>query len=186
MNSSSDLGKVCVCSSLKGEVLGSCKDFRINNFTQDKLGIMRLGLGSSCVQFHREASGNGLLHQSLFCPQWQFVVSMLHISSEEEWTIVLDWSGSVDSLALHCYTSFWILCIFIVFLFLLIYLDFILVSRAGQGRGCWYCWSLWEWWLRPWWWWGACSSDRRWCGGGTRVWWACWETSGTWLNINYM
>ncbi|XP_060763764.1 condensin-2 complex subunit H2 isoform X2 [Neoarius graeffei] len=45
--------------SCKGEVLGSCKDFRINNFTQDKLGIMRLGLGSSCVQFHREASGQG-------------------------------------------------------------------------------------------------------------------------------
>ncbi|XP_053497955.1 condensin-2 complex subunit H2 isoform X1 [Ictalurus furcatus] len=45
--------------SIKGEVLGSCKDFRINNFTPDTLGILRLGLGSSCVQFHREASGNG-------------------------------------------------------------------------------------------------------------------------------
>ncbi|MCI4382186.1 hypothetical protein PGIGA_G00260450 [Pangasianodon gigas] len=45
--------------SLKGEVLGSCKDFRINNFTQDTMGIMRLGLGFSCVQFHREASGQG-------------------------------------------------------------------------------------------------------------------------------
>ncbi|KAK2834687.1 hypothetical protein Q7C36_015388 [Tachysurus vachellii] len=45
--------------SLKGEVLGSCKDFRINNFTQDMMGILRLGLGSSCVQFNREASGLG-------------------------------------------------------------------------------------------------------------------------------
>ncbi|KAI5100196.1 condensin-2 complex subunit H2, partial [Silurus meridionalis] len=41
--------------SHKGEVLGSCKDFRINNFTQDTMGIMSLGLGSSCVQFNREA-----------------------------------------------------------------------------------------------------------------------------------
>ncbi|XP_076862565.1 condensin-2 complex subunit H2 [Brachyhypopomus gauderio] len=32
--------------SLKGEVLGSCKDFRINNFTLDALGIIRLGLNS--------------------------------------------------------------------------------------------------------------------------------------------
>ncbi|XP_053541612.1 condensin-2 complex subunit H2 isoform X1 [Ictalurus punctatus] len=45
--------------SIKGEVLGSCKDFWMNNCTPDTLGIMRLGLGSSCVQFHREASGNG-------------------------------------------------------------------------------------------------------------------------------
>ncbi|TSK13570.1 Condensin-2 complex subunit H2 [Bagarius yarrelli] len=43
--------------SLKGEVLGSCKDFRINNFTQDMMGILHLG--SSCVQFHKEASGHG-------------------------------------------------------------------------------------------------------------------------------
>ncbi|KAF5901677.1 condensin-2 complex subunit H2-like [Clarias magur] len=45
--------------SFKGEVLGSCKDFRINNFTQDLMGIMRLGLGSSCVQFPKEALGQG-------------------------------------------------------------------------------------------------------------------------------
>ncbi|KAK1789530.1 hypothetical protein P4O66_015451, partial [Electrophorus voltai] len=37
--------------SLKGEVLGSCKDFRINNFTLDTLGIIRLGLNS----FQKEA-----------------------------------------------------------------------------------------------------------------------------------
>ncbi|KAM9495912.1 condensin-2 complex subunit H2 isoform 1-T2 [Clarias gariepinus] len=45
--------------SFKGEVLGSCKDFRINNFTQDSMGIMRLGLCFSCVQFHKDASGQG-------------------------------------------------------------------------------------------------------------------------------
>uniref|UniRef100_A0A4W4EG46 Condensin-2 complex subunit H2 n=1 Tax=Electrophorus electricus TaxID=8005 RepID=A0A4W4EG46_ELEEL len=40
--------------SLKGEVLGSCKDFRINNFTLDTLGIIRLGLNS----FQKEAPGD--------------------------------------------------------------------------------------------------------------------------------
>ncbi|XP_017561892.1 condensin-2 complex subunit H2 isoform X2 [Pygocentrus nattereri] len=37
--------------SLKGEVLGSCKDFRINNFTMDALGIICLGRNSSCTHF---------------------------------------------------------------------------------------------------------------------------------------
>ncbi|XP_077090415.1 condensin-2 complex subunit H2 isoform X2 [Siphateles boraxobius] len=38
--------------SLKGELLGSCKDFRINNFTLDEAGLMRLG--SSHAHFLKE------------------------------------------------------------------------------------------------------------------------------------
>ncbi|XP_066525336.1 condensin-2 complex subunit H2 [Hoplias malabaricus] len=40
--------------SIKGEILGSCKDFRINTFILDALGIIRLGLSSSCTHFQRE------------------------------------------------------------------------------------------------------------------------------------
>ncbi|KAI4889149.1 hypothetical protein NFI96_019863 [Prochilodus magdalenae] len=39
--------------SVKGEVLGSCRDFRINNFILDALGIIRLGPSSSCTHFQR-------------------------------------------------------------------------------------------------------------------------------------
>ncbi|XP_007245046.3 condensin-2 complex subunit H2 [Astyanax mexicanus] len=45
--------------SLKGEILGSLKDFRINNFTVDSLGMICLGSNSSS-QFQREALGDGL------------------------------------------------------------------------------------------------------------------------------
>ncbi|XP_041728393.1 condensin-2 complex subunit H2-like [Coregonus clupeaformis] len=41
--------------SLKGEVLGSCKDFRMNTFTPDALGIIRLFLASSQSHFLRDA-----------------------------------------------------------------------------------------------------------------------------------
>uniref|UniRef100_A0A4W5K3L6 Condensin-2 complex subunit H2 n=1 Tax=Hucho hucho TaxID=62062 RepID=A0A4W5K3L6_9TELE len=41
--------------SLKGEVLGSCKDFRMNTFTPDVLGIIRLFLASSQSHFLRDA-----------------------------------------------------------------------------------------------------------------------------------
>ncbi|XP_036800552.1 condensin-2 complex subunit H2-like isoform X2 [Oncorhynchus mykiss] len=41
--------------SLKGEVLGSCKDFRMNTFTPDTLGIIRLFLASSLSHFLRDA-----------------------------------------------------------------------------------------------------------------------------------
>ncbi|XP_072528622.1 condensin-2 complex subunit H2 [Salminus brasiliensis] len=57
--------------SLKGEVLGSCKDFRINNFVLDSLGIIRLGLSSSCFRFQREASGSGLDSPSRLQPVLQ-------------------------------------------------------------------------------------------------------------------
>ncbi|XP_073694766.1 condensin-2 complex subunit H2 [Garra rufa] len=40
--------------SLKGEILGSCKDFRINNFTMDESGLMRLG--SSLTHFLKEVA----------------------------------------------------------------------------------------------------------------------------------
>uniref|UniRef100_A0A8C8D9F4 Condensin-2 complex subunit H2 n=1 Tax=Oncorhynchus tshawytscha TaxID=74940 RepID=A0A8C8D9F4_ONCTS len=46
---------VCMCCSLKGEVLGSCKDFRMNTFTPDSLGIIRLFLASSQSHFLRDA-----------------------------------------------------------------------------------------------------------------------------------
>ncbi|XP_051977050.1 condensin-2 complex subunit H2-like [Xyrauchen texanus] len=42
--------------SLKGELLGSCKDFRMNNFTMDEMGLMRLG--SSLTHFLKEVSEN--------------------------------------------------------------------------------------------------------------------------------
>ena len=45
----------CVCSSLKGEVLGSCKDFRMNTFTPDALGIIRLILDTARSNFLGEA-----------------------------------------------------------------------------------------------------------------------------------
>ncbi|XP_035640232.1 condensin-2 complex subunit H2-like isoform X2 [Oncorhynchus keta] len=41
--------------SLKGEVLGSCKDFKMNTFTPDSLGIIRLFLASSQSHFLRDA-----------------------------------------------------------------------------------------------------------------------------------
>ncbi|XP_035604699.1 condensin-2 complex subunit H2-like isoform X2 [Oncorhynchus keta] len=41
--------------SLKGEVLGSCKDFRMNLFSPDTLGIIRLFLASSQSHFLRDA-----------------------------------------------------------------------------------------------------------------------------------
>nr|XP_046155104.1 condensin-2 complex subunit H2-like [Oncorhynchus gorbuscha] len=41
--------------SLKGEVLGSCKDFRMNTFSPDTLGIIRLFLASSQSHFLRDA-----------------------------------------------------------------------------------------------------------------------------------
>ncbi|XP_014008619.1 condensin-2 complex subunit H2 [Salmo salar] len=41
--------------SQKGEVLGSCKDFRMNTFTSDALGIIRLFLASSQSHFLRDA-----------------------------------------------------------------------------------------------------------------------------------
>ncbi|XP_029598045.1 condensin-2 complex subunit H2 isoform X2 [Salmo trutta] len=41
--------------SQKGEVLGSCKDFRMNTFTPDALGIIRLFLASSQSHFLRDA-----------------------------------------------------------------------------------------------------------------------------------
>uniref|UniRef100_A0A673I7M6 Condensin-2 complex subunit H2 n=1 Tax=Sinocyclocheilus rhinocerous TaxID=307959 RepID=A0A673I7M6_9TELE len=40
--------------SLKGELLGSCKDFRMNNFTMDESGLMRLG--SSHTHFLKEVA----------------------------------------------------------------------------------------------------------------------------------
>ncbi|RXN17783.1 condensin-2 complex subunit H2-like protein [Labeo rohita] len=40
--------------SLKGELLGSCKDFRINHFTMDESGLMRLG--SSHAHFLKEVA----------------------------------------------------------------------------------------------------------------------------------
>ncbi|XP_052433875.1 condensin-2 complex subunit H2 isoform X2 [Carassius gibelio] len=40
--------------SPKGELLGSCKDFRINNFTMDESGLMRLG--SSHTHFLKEVT----------------------------------------------------------------------------------------------------------------------------------
>ncbi|XP_031653352.1 condensin-2 complex subunit H2-like isoform X2 [Oncorhynchus kisutch] len=46
---------VCMCCSLKGEVLGSCKDFRMNTFSPDTLGIIRLFLASSQSHFLRDA-----------------------------------------------------------------------------------------------------------------------------------
>lgn len=45
-----------LCLSLKGELMGSCKDFRINNFTMDEMGLMRLG--SSHAHFLRDVSEN--------------------------------------------------------------------------------------------------------------------------------
>ncbi|XP_062338933.1 condensin-2 complex subunit H2 [Osmerus eperlanus] len=41
--------------SLKGEVLGSCKDFRMNTFTPDALGIIRLILDTARCNFLGEA-----------------------------------------------------------------------------------------------------------------------------------
>ncbi|XP_057179987.1 condensin-2 complex subunit H2 isoform X1 [Triplophysa rosa] len=42
--------------SLKGEILGSCKDYRINNFSMDEIGLMRLG--SSHTNLHKDVSEN--------------------------------------------------------------------------------------------------------------------------------
>ncbi|KAA0721039.1 Condensin-2 complex subunit H2 [Triplophysa tibetana] len=42
--------------SLKGEILGSCKDYRINNFSMDEIGLMRLG--SSHTYFLKDVSEN--------------------------------------------------------------------------------------------------------------------------------
>ncbi|XP_056604113.1 condensin-2 complex subunit H2 isoform X2 [Triplophysa dalaica] len=42
--------------SLKGEILGSCKDYRINNFSTDEIGLMRLG--SSNTYFLKDVSEN--------------------------------------------------------------------------------------------------------------------------------
>ncbi|XP_073724048.1 condensin-2 complex subunit H2 [Misgurnus anguillicaudatus] len=42
--------------SLKGELLGSCKDYRMNNFSMDEMGLMRLG--SSHAHFLKDVSEN--------------------------------------------------------------------------------------------------------------------------------
>ncbi|XP_064864280.1 condensin-2 complex subunit H2-like isoform X2 [Oncorhynchus nerka] len=53
--------------SLKGEVLGSCKDFKMNTFCPDTLGIIRLFLASSQSHFLRDALSDApLVPVSLF------------------------------------------------------------------------------------------------------------------------
>ncbi|XP_051974902.1 condensin-2 complex subunit H2-like [Xyrauchen texanus] len=51
--------------SHKGEILGSCKDFRINNFTMDETGLMRLG--SLLTHFLKNMSENQF-NSSLHAP----------------------------------------------------------------------------------------------------------------------
>lgn len=57
-----------IFDSLKGELLGSCKDFRINHFTMDEMGLMRLG--SSHAHFLRDHSENQ--HMSAHAPPVHF------------------------------------------------------------------------------------------------------------------
>ncbi|KAL0962808.1 hypothetical protein UPYG_G00345750 [Umbra pygmaea] len=47
--------------SVKGEVLGSCKDFRMNTFTPDALGIIHLFLASSQSHFLKDALSDAML-----------------------------------------------------------------------------------------------------------------------------
>lgn len=84
---------ICFNFSIKGEVLGSCKDFRINNFSLDSLGIIRLGPSCSCIRFQREASGNGL--ESVSPTQSHLLRHILRNLSKQVMNKIMD-SGLVN------------------------------------------------------------------------------------------
>lgn len=142
--------KKSVSDSLKGEILGSCKDYRINNFSTDEIGLMRLG--SSNTYYLKDVSEN----------QYNMSEHAPHVHLETGEDIVMTYIAlSIGTWKKRKWN---------------LQIQFFFFTNFGHlvFRRC-----SWGWWW-SWWWWCWCrgsSSNRRPRHGGG-VWGVGWKASG--------